>query len=386
MGRREKEGLTLFAVMVGLYALSSTGFVSLLGYYNYKAYFEGGIYAIMCLWIWRRPRQRAEAKLKLQPYILIWALMIAIVYLLTVFLAGMVTGFGNNVFSTTPSGIWTNFQTLIAIGIMQQWIRHYIVHRVKKKYRILALVLLGIFFVVSDFRLSQLYSYNSLEDFVSFYSSYVLPKIALEALISYFVYLGGFWPAAAIYVITTVPFYILPVVPNLNWLTHLLVKTLVPVFGVMFIHEIYQDRAKLIKDREKPNEGPLGWIITSVASIMMVWFVVGVFPVFPTVVLTGSMEPMVYPGDIVLVEKRMYDEIELDDVMYFKSGEVFIIHRVIDQEGNTFRTKGDNNSTADSDWVQPEDVRGVMVGKVPYVGRLSLWLRGNRIDVDQYVY
>lgn len=384
MGKREKEALIIIALLIMLYICSGSPLVSWLGYYGYKIFIEGGIYFGICIWIWYKPRQRPEAKLKFQQDIVIWAILISIVYLLTIFLAGVVTGFGNNIYDISLKGITSNLLTIISIGLMQQWIKHYVVHRVKKKYRIMILVGLTVFFVISRFRLEQLITFNGLEGAITFYSSYVLPNLAIEALLSYFVYIGGFTPSGIIYLATSLPFYVLPVVPNLNWLTHLLVKTLVPVFGMMFIHEYYQSKAKLIKKREKPKEGAFGWLITSLVSIMMVWFVVGVFPVFPAVVLTGSMEPLVYPGDVVLVEKKIYDEVELNDVLYFQSEEVYIIHRVIDLEGDTFRTKGDNNNSPDSDLVKAEDVRGVMVGKIPYIGRISLWMRGNSIDVEDY--
>ncbi len=100
-------------------------------------------------------------------------------------------------------------------------------------------------------------------------------------------------------------------------------------------------------------------------SIMIVWFSVGVFPVFPTLVLTGSMEPMIKPGDIVIMQKIEPEMIQIGDVIQFKVKDYDIIHRVIAMEGIEFKTKGDNNNTADSDLVNPGFVRGKYIFHVP---------------------
>lgn len=57
-----------------------------------------------------------------------------------------------------------------------------------------------------------------------------------------------------------------------------------------------------------------------------------------------------------------------------------VIHRVIEvREGGggsiEYITKGDANEAPDSDPVKPEQVRGRVIGVVPDVGGVSLWLK-----------
>jgi signal peptidase len=57
-----------------------------------------------------------------------------------------------------------------------------------------------------------------------------------------------------------------------------------------------------------------------------------------------------------------------------------IVHRVIaiDNQGNTifFETKGDNNPGPDGWRVPAQNLMGVYLARIPYVGLLSLELRG----------
>ena len=94
------------------------------------------------------------------------------------------------------------------------------------------------------------------------------------------------------------------------------------------------------------------------------------------VVLSGSMEPMMRVGDIVVVHKVNPETIEPGDIIAFKdpSGRknVIITHRVIaySEDGEGFRTKGDACEEPDRFVVKKEDVVGKPVFLVPFAGYL----------------
>ena len=50
---------------------------------------------------------------------------------------------------------------------------------------------------------------------------------------------------------------------------------------------------------------------------MFYWFCIGVFSIYPTVILTGSMEPGIMPGDAVII-KRVAEE---DDIYKLAVGD-----------------------------------------------------------------
>ena len=73
---------------------------------------------------------------------------------------------------------------------------------------------------------------------------------------------------------------------------------------------------------------------------------------FPMIVLTDSMYPVIESGDLILCHTAEADEIKVDDVISFYdpmgSGTSVVTHRVmeviVDDGEIQFRTKGDNNN------------------------------------------
>lgn len=116
------------------------------------------------------------------------------------------------------------------------------------------------------------------------------------------------------------------------------------------------------------------------------------------VVVSGSMEPEFYRGDIVVVEKanlfglgiQEFDpnDVQVGDIVVYNAEWVdeAVIHRVInitEINGSTyFVIKGDNNDVPDPYYVSPDQItdRVVTLGDdpliIPYIGNITLWLRG----------
>lgn len=103
-----------------------------------------------------------------------------------------------------------------------------------------------------------------------------------------------------------------------------------------------------------------------------------------------SMSDSYEYGDLLVIKKVPADEIKVGDVIVFNNpdGSEPIIHRVIhinntDSEHYYYMTKGDNNRNIDRYWIAEgypgvpyEEVHGVVVHRIPWVGRISLALQG----------
>lgn len=114
------------------------------------------------------------------------------------------------------------------------------------------------------------------------------------------------------------------------------------------------------------------------------------------VVVSGSMEPVFYRGDIVAVEKTDFlgihefstDDIKVGDIVVYDAAwfPEPVIHRVInitDINGSTYYViKGDNNDAADPYYVSPNQItqRVLKIGDfpvvIPKIGYLNLWIKG----------
>jgi signal peptidase len=174
-----------------------------------------------------------------------------------------------------------------------------------------------------------------------------------------------------------------PILPDLKWITEALVGILTPVFLLSVTQIVYEDESGIRKRKDKGEDNPLSWIITTLASIGIIWFSVGVFPIYPSVIATGSMIPMIHPGDVILVNKKV-DPLQLikGEVIQFRRDDILISHRIIEvaeREGiKSYRTQGDNNSGPDGQLVKPEDVKGVVVKVVPKIGWPTLLIKSKR--------
>ncbi|MEI5674995.1 MULTISPECIES: signal peptidase I [unclassified Nocardioides] len=99
----------------------------------------------------------------------------------------------------------------------------------------------------------------------------------------------------------------------------------------------------------------------------------------PYTILTGSMQPHMPPGTLVVTRPVDPEDITIGSVVTYQleSGEAAVVtHRVIgigvDGAGEpAFRTQGDANDVADALPVRAEQIRGERWYAVPYVGRLG---------------
>ena len=103
------------------------------------------------------------------------------------------------------------------------------------------------------------------------------------------------------------------------------------------------------------------------------------------VVLSGSMLPEIQVYDVVITKKVDAKSLKEGDVITFASSDTrflntIITHRIIKKNydsktgGYTFQTQGDNNNVADSALVQPNNIYGKVILKIPKLGYLQEFL------------
>lgn len=102
-------------------------------------------------------------------------------------------------------------------------------------------------------------------------------------------------------------------------------------------------------------------------------------------VVSGSMEPAIHTGDVIIVKPLANPALEVrdGDIITYRSPEkadVLITHRVIgtikvNGAPVGFATQGDANEAPDLRLVAPEQVVGRMGGRIPYFGYVSVFLR-----------
>lgn len=95
-------------------------------------------------------------------------------------------------------------------------------------------------------------------------------------------------------------------------------------------------------------------------------------------VLSGSMEPLLEPGDLIIIKQT--NQAERNDVVtYQKSNNTYVTHRVteiVKENGTTaLRTKGDANNVADADLVHLDQLVGTLAFTIPNGGYIIQFLK-----------
>lgn len=86
-----------------------------------------------------------------------------------------------------------------------------------------------------------------------------------------------------------------------------------------------------------------------------------------SVVLSGSMEPALSAGDLIIVREE--ESYAVGDEIVFRDGKSFTVHRLQSIDGDTFVTRGDANDTDDAP-IRAADVKGKVIKRLKGAGDL----------------
>ncbi len=350
-----------------------------------KAYTGTALYCLACGWVALLtimlrvlPEVPVPGGLRLRGVVLGYAASGAAFYLAACFITGAVLkNLAASPYDTSPTGIFNNLVYVLPALAAREMIRAYGLgtawrscrHRTAMAVLITAVMFAmelnwGRFAEIGDFQSGFIYAAQT-----------VVPGLTQNILLSVLVFYGGA-PAGIVYMGTIRIFMrLFPFLPDLPWIAQSAIGICFPLIYALIVKERCEAASGNATARK--TEGTAGFAVGLLASVIFCWFCVGVFPVYPSVVLTGSMEPMIDPGDVVLVKKiqeeREIDALSQGDIINFKRNDITITHRIIevrrDEAGNvSFQTKGDNNDSADEQLVQPNDINGTVSKVIPKVG------------------
>jgi signal peptidase len=103
----------------------------------------------------------------------------------------------------------------------------------------------------------------------------------------------------------------------------------------------------------------------------------------PLIVLTGSMEPAIDSGDLIIVQQIDSSEVQVGDVIAFfdpdSDSNSVVTHRVselVTEDGNlSFRTKGDANNVEDDTLVPCENLVGIYRTRFSGLGNVAMFMQ-----------
>lgn len=306
----------------------------------------------------------------LKPLLMWWTVLIASVYILINIFMGLLLGFGRSPYNHSLSGIVINLIIAFSPLIGRELARNYFINKYAYKKSKLVIVIVAILFTLLNAR----FTFND----IAYLGSGVFLELSNNLLASYLVYIGG--PILSIIYLGLVEsfYYLFPILPDISMAIYGVVGTLYPLVSITIIKYIssFQGKEQITNSEGKKKSS---WILTIIISVSLVWFSAGAFPIRPMVIATGSMEPDICAGDVVLTKRVKTSILRKGDIIQFKRGSMYIFHRIIDivedGGGKKYKTKGDNNPVPDTELVNAEDIKGKVIYTLPKIGRPTLVLR-----------
>lgn len=98
------------------------------------------------------------------------------------------------------------------------------------------------------------------------------------------------------------------------------------------------------------------------------------------VVESDSMIPTLYRGHLLVLQARSPEQIQVGDIIVFNAAyhDKPIVHRIVEIRNETgelhYFTQGDNNDIRDPMYRVHEDIIGVVILAIPFIGNVTLFL------------
>lgn len=382
---RNKYVLALIAAVSSVYLMNNLVFGRMVTGFWGSYIFPAFSWCFIAFLVTRLPGRRPAAKLRHRTLLCWLGFTSAMGAILVSFAFGFLEGFGNSPYDHSVLGIIINIFYLGSLLVGMELGRFWLLRALFRERPALGVAAVSLTYSFFWFSLSKVLSLAGGAGLLRFMGETYLPAFSENVLASYLALLGGPLPAIVYRGTLLAVHWFSPILPNLNWMMRSLTGTFLPAFGTAFVHQVYYSEGVKCK-KERTSAGDLtGWIVTSAVSVLVMWFSLGIFSIFPNAIVSGSMEPHIEVGDVVIVKKLSSDTLKEGDIIQFIDDGIKINHRIInitdDQSGGrVFWTKGDANREADFDPVYPQQITGKVVFVVPKAGWITIMARGTNSE------
>ena len=371
----------LLGLLVAVYLLINLALPAVTLNSLIKAYlFQPVLWGTLIVAIRYLPEYRPLGKISKRGAFVQLGLGLAAIQILLYFIGGLFSGLGKSPSSFTPLGIAENIFFVGTMLVGMELSRAWIVARFGKKHSFLIICLATLLFTLMSIPLAQVTGFQLKIASSNQVISSWLPLLAENLAASLLVMTGGAGASLAYRCLLAAFWWLCPILPNLDWALKGLIGTVVPIIGMVVINNFYASQATRVKSRKKLRSSslPAGWILTAIICVGIVWFATGVLPVKPYLVPSGSMVPVINPGDIVLTVPVQPGLIKVGEIVEYRNTQenINIVHRVIAIEGDpqnpSFIFKGDANDSPDANPVSPQQIMGRVIVIVPKIGWVSI--------------
>ena len=317
---------------------------------------------------------------KLRKEIIEYVLIACLVYIFVYLISGLFVTFGKNPYSRTLKGIFLNIWSMGSVIIAREYIRYRLINNVYNKDKKIMAIIVTILFILIDYRIWVLFQETNITAYFVFLEIFkeLLPIISLNALYSYLAINNNYIASIIYELVTNLFLWLSPILPNAPWIMYSIINSIIPFVLILYIR-YEKNKLDKFKSREKIlNSDPRNIIPLVIIIILVLWFALGVFPIKPVAIASGSMEDTIYVGDVVIVKKCDGNDVNVGDIIEYQMDGFTIVHRIVEKYQTKgkfyFRTKGDNNAQPDTEMVSEDQLIGKVVYKVRYIGYPAIWM------------
>ena len=304
-------------------------------------------------------------------------LLIGIVQIVLYLLTGFLEGFSKNAISMSFNRFLTVILPIILILVVIELLRYMISVKFEKNnlIRILSITM----FVLFDVTLfGSNVNFNSLDSVLEFLGITFFPSLVSNIVFDDMVVKYGYKPILVYRLLTTLCYYMLPIVPNMYILFRAIARIVIPLIFYFILSYMY-DRVTFQEALKVKPKISISSIIILILVIIMAGLISCEFRYGILTIGSGSMTGTLNKGDIAFFEKFNGQELEIGDIIIFKRGKRNIVHRITQvglfNDEYVYITKGDKNKVEDNGYVYQKDIQGIVHYRIKYIGYPSIWIR-----------
>ena len=310
----------------------------------------------------------------------------ACIYIAVFYLMGFYFGYYKSPFRFSISTIGKYILPITAILISSEYIRNIFIMQkstiiIRSKKINLSEILLFLCMLVVDVLVYRtLYGrFTNYDQYLTLLGLIIFSSVSCNLLYNYISKRYGQTSIIAYRLITTLYYFIFPLIPNVYMFFRAFLRMIIPYLIFLFLEKTYTNTRTIISYREKKKN----IATTSLLFIILLLFIMLIsckFRYGMLVIGSGSMSGTIEKGDAVVYESNHGQPIKDEDIIVFKDAKgVLTVHRVkkVTNVNGEYRyiTKGDANDKEDDSFTTSKDIKGVVKFKVQYIGYPSIWVR-----------
>lgn len=371
--KKSSSKLLIFDIILIIILLLNSFILNILNNYTYMAIFIIAITILFKLLFGCEKDSHRYAKDIIMNMTIIYLSVFIVYYILGIFI-----GFVRTNTYYTFYGITTFIIPYIVIIIVKEYLRYQMLNKTEKSK--LFLVLNVLFFILIDVAyIMNLKTLNTAYNVFVFIAINLLPIISNNIVATYIAKKVEYKPNIFWLLIANLYTVLLPIIPDTGLYIQALIRLLFPFTLLSNTYKFCKKREHNIPLSREKRYGLILLPAVAILTFVLAYYVSGIFRYYAIAIASGSMQPNIYKGDVVIVDQEFnVDKLKKGQIIAYKYEGIIVVHRLADiiKIDNKYYiySKGDANESKDEYIIYEDMIMGVVDAKIPYIGLPTVWL------------